>query len=115
MSRTVGTNKRYSAHFDRLMDQRILEGLATDGDLQTLTDTEIGLGRVPLTIDPDPKPVVAWVRFGTVPILVDAEACRWTPDAVGIRFAVGDTEHRAWVWASAINPASAPPRSRRTA
>jgi hypothetical protein len=100
----VGTNKRYAAQIDRRMDMRILQRLAQDGALQTLTATELRLDRVPLTIDPRPRQVLAWVRFGNTPALVEADACRWTPDAVGIRFYIETTEYRTWIWASAINP-----------
>ena len=82
----MGTNKRYSDHFDGLMDARILDRIAaTAGPLQSLTDREIGLDREPLTISPQPHPVRAWVRFGSTAVRVDAEACRWTERAVGIR------------------------------
>lgn len=101
----MGTNKRYAASVDRLMDQRILERIARDaGPLQSLSREEIGLDSEPVTIDPQPKPVRAWVRFGATPVWVDGHACRWTVDAVAISFLVGDVEHRTWVWASAVSP-----------
>ena len=102
----MGTNKRYAAQVDKRMDDRILQRLAQDGELQTLTPTELRLDRVPLTIDPQPRRVLAWVRFGAAPVLVEADACRWTADAVGIRFAVAGVEYKTWVWASAINPST---------
>ncbi len=101
----MGTNKRYAASVDRRMDARILQRIAAEaGPLQSLTREEIGLDAEPVTIDPRPKPVRAWVRFGATPTLVDAEACRWTVDAVAIRFRIADVEHRAWVWGSAVTP-----------
>lgn len=100
----MGTNKRYAAQIDQRMDARILERIARDGDLQTLTSTELRLDRVPLTIDPRPRRVLAWVRFGVVPVIVEAEACRWTADAVGIRFEISGKRYKTWVWASAVNP-----------
>ncbi len=107
----VGTNKRYAAAVDRRMDQKILERIARDaGPLQSLSREEIGLDTEPVTIDPKPKPVRAWVRFGATPVWVDGQACRWTADAVAIRFLVGETEHRVWVWASAVTPVTAAPR-----
>ncbi len=106
----MGTNKRYAAAVDRRMDAKILERAAREGGpLQSLTAAELELDKVAVTIDPQPKPVRAWVRFGSTPVWVDAEACRWTPDAVAIRFPVGGVEHRAWVWASAVTPLSAKP------
>jgi hypothetical protein len=100
----VGTNKRYAAQIDQRMDARILERIARDGDLQTLTATELRLDRVPLTIDPRPRRVLPWARFGVVPVIVEAEACRWTADAVGIRFEISGKRYQTWVWASAVNP-----------
>lgn len=99
----MGTNRRYSDHYDGLMDNRILDRIAaTAGPLQSLTDAELELDREPSTISPRPNPVRAWVRFGSTAIQVDAEACRWTERAVGIRFSAGGRELRAWVWASAV-------------
>lgn len=101
----VGTSKRYAASVDRAMDDRILQRIAAEaGPLQSLTREEIGLDVEPVTIDPQPKPVRVWVRFGATPTLVEAEACRWTSDAVAVRFRVADVEHRAWVWGSAVTP-----------
>lgn len=99
----MGTNRRYADSIDRRTNERILERIAErDGPLQTLTAAELQLDRHALTIDPIPKPVKAWVRFGATPVLVDAEACRWTSRGVGIRFRVGETEHRCWVWLQAL-------------
>ena len=99
----MGSNRRYSDHFDGLMDARILDRIvATAGPLQSLTDAEIELDKEPLTISPQPHPVRAWVRFGSTAIRVDAAPCRWTERAVGIRFSAGGREFRAWVWSSAV-------------
>ncbi|MEA5053185.1 MAG: hypothetical protein VB093_07055 [Propionicimonas sp.] len=99
----MGTNKRYADHYDQLMDARILDRIAaTAGPLQSLTDAELELDQEPVTIAPCPQAVRAWVRFGPTAVRVDAEACRWTERAVGIRFAIGDRELRAWVWSSAV-------------
>ena len=86
------------------MDDRILARTAASGPLQSLTDAELALDREPFTRDPRPKPVKAWVRFGAVPALVDAEVCSWTSNAVAIRFTIAGTEYKAWVWASAVTP-----------
>jgi hypothetical protein len=98
----VGGNKRYADHYDRLMDARILDRIAaTAGPLQSLTEAELELDREPVTI-PRPQAVRARVRFGPTAVRVDAEACRWTERAVGIRFRVRDRELRAWVWSSGV-------------
>jgi hypothetical protein len=99
----VGTNRRYADHYDQLVDARILDRIAAAvGPLQSLTDAELELDREPVTIAPRPQAVRAWVRFGPTAVRVDAEACRWTERAVGIRFTVGGRELRAWVWSSAV-------------
>jgi hypothetical protein len=106
----VGTNKRYAHRVDAMMDARILERVSHDGPLQTLSPGELELDRHPLTITPRPEAVTAWVRFGETPVRVSAEAVRWTPRAIGIRFRVGEREMRTWVWASAVERSSGEPR-----
>ncbi|MFG6402677.1 MULTISPECIES: hypothetical protein [unclassified Microbacterium] len=98
----MGTNRRYADQIDRRMDERILERLAREGPLQSLSDNELELTRLPMTKDPRPSTVTAWVRFGQSPTRVQAEAVAWTPRAVAIRFTVAGRELRAWVWASAV-------------
>lgn len=99
----MGTNRRYADAVDRRVNERALEVAARDAPLQSLTPMELRLDEVPLTIDPKPRRKVrAWVRFGNVPVRVDAVAARWTPDAVGIVFQVGEREHRCWVWSGAV-------------
>lgn len=88
------------------MDVRILERAALNGKLQTLSAAELELDRHPVTIDPQPEKVKAWVRFGDTPVLVDALAERWTPRAMGIRFQVAGKDVRTWVWASAVERAA---------
>jgi len=98
----LGTNRRYAHVIDAQMDARILERVAADGALQSLTMEELELDRLPLTVDPDPQPVRAWVRFGNSAVRVEARAERWTPRAIGIGFHVGEARMRTWVWASAV-------------
>ncbi|MEJ1154621.1 DUF4145 domain-containing protein [Microbacterium marmarense] len=107
----IGSNKRYSEHYDRLMDDRVLSRTAAGGDLQSLAPMELRLDQVPLTIDPtQSRQVKAWVRFGSTPIRVDAAVARWTPGAVGIVFEVDGKAFRCWVWAGAIIEATAKDR-----
>jgi hypothetical protein len=98
----MGTNRRYAAQIDARMSERILQRTAETGRLETLTDSELELDKRPLTRAPVARPVKAWVRFGGVPLRVDAEACSWTPRAVAIRFRIDGHEHRCWVWVGAI-------------
>lgn len=99
----MGTNRRYADAIDRRMNERVLQVIARDAKLQTLTPLELRLDEVPLTVDPRPRRKVrAWVRFGDTPVQVDAIAARWTPDAVGIVFTIEGREHRCWVWVGAV-------------
>ena len=98
----MGTNRRYADQLDRKMDERILERVARSGKLDTLTNAELQLDRLPMTTDPTPKVVSAWVRFGGTPVRVAADACMWTSQAVAIRFLAGGREYRCWVWRGAI-------------
>lgn len=98
----MGTNRRYAHVIDRRMDERVLETIAKSGPLQTLTAEELELDRLPVTTDPRPAKVKAWVRFGDTGVMVDAEACMWTEHAVAIRFNVAGREYRCWVWRGAV-------------
>ncbi|WP_448256099.1 hypothetical protein [Microbacterium aurum] len=89
------------------MNERILDKISRDGTLQTLTRMELELDKLAVTTDPIPHPVSAWVRFGTVPVRVDAEACMWTATAVAIRFRADGREHKCWVWRGAVEEATA--------
>lgn len=86
-----------------MMEARIVQTVASKGELQTLTNTELELQIQPVTRAPVPRPVSAWVRFGATPVRVDAEAVAWTRYAVGIQFTVDGTEYKTWVWASAVS------------
>ena len=98
----MGTDKRDGDHFYRLMDERILQRIAADNPLQTLTDQELQKATLPITRDPDPKPCHAWVRFGPHSILVRATVVVWNDLACGIEFGVGERRVRCWVWANAV-------------
>jgi len=98
----LGSNRRYAASIDARMDDRILERVAAQGALQSLTTDELELDRKQVTTDPRPRRVRAWVRFGAEPILVEAELCMWTDRAAAIRFRVGSAERRCWVWSGAV-------------
>ncbi len=99
----MGTNKRYAESFDRRLDQRIIEQMMREHQPETLRSEELQLDEQPLTRCPRPRPVRAWVRYGQVPLLVEAQLVAWTPYAAAIRWSVPDGgEHRAWVWASAV-------------
>jgi len=89
-------------HYDRLMGQRINDGIMRGQHPETLTNAELQLDQEPLTRPPAPRPVKAWVRYGTVPIRVDAMAVAWTEFAVAIKWESPDGEHHAWVWGSAV-------------
>lgn len=99
----MGTNRRYDEGgiSDRI-DQAVTRGLQPD----TLVDEQLDLDNEPLTTPRRARPVVAWVRYGTVNLRVDAEAVAWTARAVAIRWrAPSGGIDRAWVWASAVSEA----------
>lgn len=89
-------------HFDKLADDRILQRIASEHPLQTLTPRELQTDTLPVTRDPQPKPCKAWVRFGPHPLQVDAVVVVWNDVACGISFKVGESELRCWVWANAV-------------
>jgi hypothetical protein len=89
------------------MDQRIVERVAaTSGPLQSLSRAELELDTEPATRDPLPQRARAWARFGGTPVLVDVEVASWTSTAIGIRFVIAGTEHKAWVWFFAVREIS---------
>lgn len=108
----MGTNKRYAHHYDKLMEERIIEHfVATKGPLQTLSPEELELDRLPVTIYPEnhrPK-VKAWIRFGPQHTRVDAVLVRSTAQAAGIEFTVRGKTYQCWVWGNAVTLASGEP------
>jgi len=103
----MGTSRRYAAHYDQLMDARIIERVAaTAGPLQSLSREELELDVRPVTKDPQPKRAKAWIRFGGTPLLVDATVTSWTSTAAAVQFVIAEKEYRAWVWASAVREPS---------
>ena len=100
----MGSNRRYAAHFDRQMDNKILQRIAEENALQSLTPEELQQDTLPITRDPKPKPCKAWVRFGPHAMLVDAVVVVWNDIACGVSFTVGEKDFRCWVWANAVSP-----------
>ncbi|WP_458040400.1 MULTISPECIES: hypothetical protein [Bacteria] len=86
------------------MDDRILEKIAAEFPLQSLTDQERQAEELPITRDPKPKRCRAWVRFGPHAMHVDAVVVAWTDDACGVEFQVRDRTLRCWVWRNAVTP-----------
>lgn len=100
----MGTNKCCADAVDRRMDARVVEKIMRSGEPLSLTGLELQLDADPLTRDPQQGAVKAWVRCPAAPIQVDAIAGAWTPLAIAIRWTGPDeAEHRAWVWASAMD------------
>ncbi|GAA1996351.1 hypothetical protein GCM10009777_36450 [Microbacterium pumilum] len=102
----MGTSKRYAHRIDRMMDDRILQRLAAEHPLQSLTSKELQTETLPVTRDPQPKACRAWVRFGPNAVQVEALVVVWNDVACGIQFTAGERELRCWVWANAVMPAS---------
>ncbi|MDX2377613.1 hypothetical protein M4I32_12460 [Microbacterium sp. LRZ72] len=67
----MGTNRRYADSIDKRMTQKVLEQLAAKHPMQSLTERELLLDVYPITTDPQPRPVKAWVRFGPIASQVD--------------------------------------------
>jgi hypothetical protein len=99
----LGTSRRYADHFDRKMNDRILERVVAETTPSSLNDDELELDVQPLTKPPRALPVTAWVRYGETSVKVEGRAVAWTARAVAVQWktAAGDV-HRAWVWASAV-------------
>ena len=72
------------------MDKRILQRIAEENPLQSLTPEERREDTLPVTRDPKPKACKAWVRFGPHAMLVDAVVVVWNVLACGIQFSVGE-------------------------
>jgi len=85
------------------MDSRIAERIMRSGQPQSLTRAEQQRDEVPITHDPRPNAVRAWVRYPDGPVEVDARAVMWTSRAVGIVWDGPDgIEHRSRVWIGAV-------------
>lgn len=73
------------------------------GDPFSLTDAELELKTQPLTRTPVAIPAKAWIRYGDVALKVSISIVAWTPKAVAAKWMTpGGAEHRAWIWASAV-------------
>ena len=99
----MGANRRYAESVDRAIANRIGESVMNGGEQpSSLSSQELELGVYPLTRTPVPVPVRAWVRYGAAPVRVDAAAVAWTSKAVALVWYAPGGQHRAWVWASAV-------------
>jgi hypothetical protein len=98
----VGTAKRYADKVDRQMNDRVVRRIMESGPPFSLGREELELDVQPVTKTPRPHKVRAWVRYPDGPLQVDGEVVAWTPRAVAVRWSAGETLHKAWVWASAV-------------
>ena len=72
------------------------------GDPGTLSAEELQLDKYPLTKDPQPSTVRAWIRYPEGSLEVEGLAVAWTSRAVAVKWeAYDDVEHRCWVWSGA--------------
>lgn len=99
----VGTNKRYAAQYDRLMDRRVTEVLIRPKPV-SLSPAEIGAEHDPVIEAQKPIAVRAWARYPETPARVEGRAIAWTTRAVQIEWedSAGATQ-QTWVWASAVD------------
>lgn len=99
----MGTNKRYAGSIDRRQRERANETIMRDGKPASLSDAELELDRLPLTRTPQPERVRVWIHYGDAALRIEAELVAWTPRACAVRWQTNEGhEHRAWVWASAV-------------
>jgi len=84
------------------MSDSIARRIMESGLPLSLGSEELALDRVPLTRTPRPFEVRVWVRYPAGPLQLDAEAVAWSARAVEVRWKCGDSVHKAWVWASAV-------------
>ena len=99
----MGTSKRYADAIDRRMHDNVNAMVMRDHQPISLTDAELELDRLPVTRTPVPEKVRVWVRYREVAMRIEAELVAWTPRACAVRWKTKTgEEHRAWVWASAV-------------
>lgn len=99
----IATTPRGRARQSARVDGEILRMLASKSAPDTLTDAELEYEKYPITRPAVARPVWAWVRYGSIPIRVEAELCAWTDAHAAVRWVVPGTGlHRAWVWGNAI-------------
>lgn len=99
----MGSNKRYADAIDRRMSERADEVIMRDQRPEGLKSAELELDKYALTIPPTPVPVVVWVRYGGVPLRLQAEAVKWTEKVVACQWETPSGLHKAWLWASAVD------------
>jgi hypothetical protein len=92
----------YAAQSDGRMNV-LVDEMTMRGAPETLSGRELELDVQPLTKTPVPVPARAWVRYAGMATKLDVEVVAWTPRAVAVRWKTpAGEEHRAWVWASAV-------------
>ncbi len=67
------------------MDDRIVQRIATENPLQTLTEAERRTDTLPTTNDPQPKRCTAGVRFGPHAMQVEGVVVKWNELACGVQ------------------------------
>ena len=70
---------------DRRMHENVDGMITRDHTPSSLTEQELELERIPITRTPVPENVKAWVRYGEVALLTEAELLAWTPRACAVR------------------------------
>lgn len=100
----MGQNRRFPHHAGRLAEERQLREACARGTLHSLSDAQLRLRDQVVSIAPE-QPAswgLAWVRFGDTDVRCTVRVKRWTSDAVGVEFEVGEEVMRCWVWQGAV-------------
>lgn len=87
------------------MGERADEIVMRDAKPESLKTAELELDKYALVTPPQPIAVDAWVRYGGIPLRIKGEAVKWTEKVVAVRWETPFGQHKAWVWASAVDRA----------
>lgn len=99
----IATTERGRARQADRVGNEILRMIASKAPPATLTEAELEFDKYPVTKPATARPVWAWVRYGAIPIRVEAELCAWTSAHAAVRWRVpGVGVHRSWIWANAV-------------
>lgn len=101
----MGQTPRAAEANYRARQRREWDDIMRAGKPDSLTEAEVNLATHPLTKAPEPRPVAAWVRYGSRAVWVKGFTSMWTDAAAKVRWTVPQGGwHEAWVWSGAVEP-----------